>query len=304
MSEFFLIDPPTSSEDGAPCPVASVRDGSWELVQAMGDGCSLQLVEVLVTHTLPALDAPLDRYRNQDDLRALPAEDREVRSIPTASIRGMFTDHAGLRVLRDQHRREAGVARQVRNTTATTSCDWPDGIFIQGGEHGIVVSPKGNYATAFVEVSSEEAGFIRGEGATVAEAESRAWDRYRAAVSCPGHEWESRGYRNGAGFCRHCGRFATGVFDLAEVGHSCAGCGRGCYYHQDESGQWWCEACAPSQYRHQCPHGNRFAYWFEAEDCDCDGGQAERLRSGLQELVHELAGRDNADDQTDRGEPR
>lgn len=104
---------------------------------------------------------------------------------------------------------------------------WPEDIeCLQGGGDGVVFGGKeGSYRTAFVEASDKRFGFIRGEGATVALAEDAAWAKAQKAMGCPGHEYEARGYTNGCGFCKHCGRFATKVFTLAEVGSLCAACG-------------------------------------------------------------------------------
>lgn len=103
---------------------------------------------------------------------------------------------------------------------------WPEDIgCLQGGSDGVVFARgEGSYRTAFVEVSDPRFGFIRGEGATIALAEDVAWAKAQRAMRCPGHEWETRGYDNGCGFCKHCDRFGSGVFSLAEVGSLCAAC--------------------------------------------------------------------------------
>lgn len=95
----------------------------------------------------------------------------------------------------------------------------------QGGSRGVVFSPKGNYRTAFVEVFGDEIGFIRGEGNTLQEAADSAWEKANAAFSCKEHEYEPRGYMNGAGFCIHCNRFESGVFTAEELGQFCSECG-------------------------------------------------------------------------------
>lgn len=118
---------------------------------------------------------------------------------------------------------------RIENTDVDTTCPWPDTIsLIQGGRAGLVLRPTikgGPYRTAFVEVFSDEAGFVRGEGLTVTDAELGAWAAYQQRVKCPGHEYEARGYRNGAGFCKHCSQFASGVFTPQQLGCFCKTCG-------------------------------------------------------------------------------
>ncbi|HLS01487.1 MAG TPA: hypothetical protein VK054_05825, partial [Beutenbergiaceae bacterium] len=100
---------------------------------------------------------------------------------------------------------------------------WPEGAHLSGGSSGLVLSRLPgveSYTTAFFEYSGEET-FIRGEGDTIREAEDAAWQQRQAQVTCPQHEYETRGYRSGAGFCQHCNRFESGVFDVREVGHPC-----------------------------------------------------------------------------------
>jgi len=107
---------------------------------------------------------------------------------------------------------------------------WPEGTFLQGGHKGIVFVKGMNesYTTTFVEVyvpNVADSGFYRGEGATVAEAEESAWNKYQRAGNCPHHEWESRGYTNGGGFCKHCNTFGSKVIDPRDLGQFCYVCG-------------------------------------------------------------------------------
>lgn len=107
------------------------------------------------------------------------------------------------------------------------SIEWPDEFYLQGGRDGIVFSRKDNtsYRTAFVEIISSSI-FIRGEGATIVEAEQKAYKKYQTQQSCSGHEYVTRGYTNGAGFCKHCGKFKSGVFTAEELGQYCIVCGK------------------------------------------------------------------------------
>lgn len=104
----------------------------------------------------------------------------------------------------------------VRWSRETATVPWPADVHVQGGEHGVVLhrDSSKNYGTAFVEAfpPEPEGGFIRGEGSTLAEAEAKAWEQYGREVACEGHEFERRGYTNGAGFCTKCNGFRGGVF--------------------------------------------------------------------------------------------
>lgn len=106
---------------------------------------------------------------------------------------------------------------------------WPADTFLQGGERGVVLGREGT--TAFVEAHNEGMGFIRGEGATWQEAEDAAWTKAQRALDCARHEWEPRGYINGAGICKNCGRFGSKVFTPEELGLFCAACGEPTFWH-------------------------------------------------------------------------
>lgn len=107
---------------------------------------------------------------------------------------------------------------------------WPRATAVSAGR-GVVFSrgTSETYETMFIEVYPPGAAFIRGEGETLAECEDAAWAQFVKACSCPGptgeHEWEPRGYRNGAGFCRHCDTFGVDKFTPEELGQYCRECG-------------------------------------------------------------------------------
>ena len=129
--------------------------------------------------------------------------------------------------------------------------DWLEGTFIQGGDKGLVVSrtkDKPSYTTAFVEAFPPESsggGFFRGEGSSIAEAETAAWNKWQVSINCPGHEWETRGYTNGAGFCIHCKKFESKVFTGEQLEQFCVVCATGTTYNQikdsEENDRWYCE---------------------------------------------------------------
>lgn len=92
---------------------------------------------------------------------------------------------------------------------------WPEDCTVQWG-HGIV--PATPFFEAFMPGT-----FIRGEGATIAEAEAQAFDEYERQGVCA-HQWGRRRpgrqlYTNGAGWCRRCGAFRSAMFPpLVELG--------------------------------------------------------------------------------------
>lgn len=97
-------------------------------------------------------------------------------------------------------------------------------IRVQGGSQGIVFArTKPSYVTAFVECFPP-GSFIRGEGETVAEADDACWAKLQAYLGCTAHEWEARSYKNGAGFCIHCGQFGSQVFTAEQLGLRCTTC--------------------------------------------------------------------------------
>lgn len=89
-------------------------------------------------------------------------------------------------------------------------CDWRDDTTVQWGARGVVLG-KAPYQTAFFEAFPAAGGFIRGEGATIAEAEANAFAQWRREQACR-HAWGRRGYTNGGAKCRHCGAFRGRVF--------------------------------------------------------------------------------------------
>lgn len=96
-------------------------------------------------------------------------------------------------------------------------CAWPDDCMVQWGDSGVVLREAdkgGSYRTAFFEAFPRNPNtFIRGEGATVGDAEASAFAKFQKYQACDGHEFERRGYTNGAGFCKHCGFFGSKAFE-------------------------------------------------------------------------------------------
>ena len=116
---------------------------------------------------------------------------------------------------------------------------WLEIHSVQWGDSGIVISGKGAYCTAFFEMFSEiEPKFVRGEGATIAEAEEAAWQKTVRACKCKNHEFERGKYRNGAGHCKHCRMFKSDAF--APSTH-CTICDVPTYWTSDKEDNWYCE---------------------------------------------------------------
>lgn len=86
--------------------------------------------------------------------------------------------------------------------------DWKD-IFVQCNDSGIVISKKEPYETAFFEAFPRNPDtFIRGEGSTIEEAETAAWNKYQKTLVCQNHEYK---YHSdiGHGKCIHCNLFTS-----------------------------------------------------------------------------------------------
>ena len=125
--------------------------------------------------------------------------------------------------------------------------DYGDSM-VQGGNNGLVVNLKDttkSYRTAFVEAFIDNS-FVRGEGSTIEEADEACWAKIVKQRTCLGHEFVPRTYTNGAGFCKHCGYFASGWFTGEDLGQLCAVCGDGCLeFRIYKTEQWYCSAHYP-----------------------------------------------------------
>lgn len=71
---------------------------------------------------------------------------------------------------------------------------WPDDCTVQWGGRGVVFSGKETYQTAFFEAfpADGSAGFLRGEGKTIEEAEADAFSQWERQAGCfrgRGHRW-------------------------------------------------------------------------------------------------------------------
>lgn len=243
--------------------VATSADGltAPELQAALHDLADLP-VRVMVQAVLDGLGSD---QRRPDEVHEL--YDLSHTDLPGADKTGPFTAEVRLgdllvqwdldraeqyATLRRAWLRENGHPRVIENTDVKARHPWPDEAKVQGGDDGVVFTrdpERPSYRTAFVEAFiPEPETFLRGEGATIEEAEDAAWAKFTAVQSCPsGHAtFETRGYRNGAGFCTGCGMFQSDVFDVKEVGHPCSVCGAGCFW-TNVGDDWFCKEHAPQR---------------------------------------------------------
>lgn len=135
------------------------------------------------------------------------------------------------------------LVRTLQRFSDTHTCqyDWAEDCHCQFGRGGVVLNKSGqNYITAFFEAfPASPRTFIRGEGSTVAEAETQAWTKLQRILSCDNHEFERRSHRNGGGVCKHCNLFQSEVFEPLE---HCIVCGVPTY-HAHNLGDWYCKTC-------------------------------------------------------------
>ena len=119
--------------------------------------------------------------------------------------------------------------------------EWPEDCSVQCGDQGLVFAHPKSYYTAFFVFEAFPRNpdtFIRGEGETIEAAEEDCWQKYQKTLSCPGHEFEDRGRKDGAGWCKHCRLFSSKAF--VKLLHPCCVCGELTHHIQDTKGLWYC----------------------------------------------------------------
>lgn len=120
--------------------------------------------------------------------------------------------------------------KRARRAQVESQYPWVGAQLLQGGNGGVVFKREGGtYTTSFMEAFIDGT-FIRGEGATIQEAETSAWAKYELRNACAVHEWEARGYHNGAGICKNCNTFQSNVFTGDQLKQFCSECGVGTTY--------------------------------------------------------------------------
>jgi hypothetical protein len=162
---------------------------------------------------------------------------------------------------------------------------WPTEIFVQGGDHGLVLGKEKCYSTAFIE-AFPTGTFIRGEGQTVAEAENRCWEKYKTIVACLGHEFERRGRTDGYAYCKHC---AFGGRVLVPLTNCCV-CGVATSWTQDTEKKWYCQEHADRIPADKEPEWKKLM----AEDNDNDTIKPEDIGDVIRSMARVLFGSDSA----------
>lgn len=138
---------------------------------------------------------------------------------------------------------------------------WPDDCSVQCGGHGIVLpsgslekvltsdkplgelaneaSKKESYTTAFFEAFPKNPScFIRGEGKSIEEAEDKAYEKFKSILDCQGHDFESRGRKDGYGYCKHCSLSLSGVLPIL---NKCCKCKEPTNWTTDDDGRYYCK---------------------------------------------------------------
>jgi len=127
--------------------------------------------------------------------------------------------------------------------------EWPENCFVQCGGSGIVFSKSGNYRTSFFEAFPKSPScFLRGEGASIEEAEQNCWNKYQKVISCD-HEMERRDRKDGYGYCKHCS-YSSMVFEPLT---KCCKCGKPSNKTQDYKGNFYCDKHKVNKLRNPNP---------------------------------------------------
>lgn len=195
------------------------------------------------TYTMPAATLA--------EIKAMLPPGAELEVVhPVDEIPAMCQVTATVRVPMDPP--AATTARTIDYGRYVLQRDWPVDAHVQGGSSGLVFARESTYRTAFVEVVlNNPRTFIRGEGDSMESAEQEAWSQYeRVTRNDHEHEFETRGYRNGAGICKVCDLFQSNVFTPSEVGSRCSVCGTPTF-HSRVGQKLFCEAHTPTREERQ-----------------------------------------------------
>lgn len=138
---------------------------------------------------------------------------------------------------------------------------WPEDCSVQCGGHGIVLpsgslekvltsdkpigelakaaAEKESYTTAFFEAFPKTPScFIRGEGKSIEEAEEKAYEKFKSILNCKGHDFESRGRKDGYGYCKYCSLSMSGVLPIL---NKCCKCNEPTNWTTDDKGRYYCK---------------------------------------------------------------
>ncbi len=115
-------------------------------------------------------------------------------------------------------------------------CKYNWDFFVQCGDSGVVFGNP-SYTTAFFEAFPKSPScFLRGEGATVEEAEENCWEKWQKVQECS-HEMERRGRTDGYAYCKHCS-YASTVFEPLT---KCCKCKTPTAYSIDYKKNYYCK---------------------------------------------------------------
>ena len=122
---------------------------------------------------------------------------------------------------------------------------WPDGTCLVPHEDHkscIYDKEKDDYIINefYFEIYSKnpDSYFCSPSGKTLEEAEKIGYEKYLKYVNCTGHEFERRDYKNGVGFCDHCGLFKSKAFLPSTLCVTCKIPTQHCY---DSFKNYYCE---------------------------------------------------------------
>lgn len=147
---------------------------------------------------------------------------------------------------------------------------------VQCGGQGLVIG-RDPYTTAFFEAFPKNPScFLRGEGATIEDAEKQCMEKYLKVKTC-NHEMERRDRTDGYGYCKHCS-YASRVFEPLT---KCCKCGVPTAYALDYKNRNYCQKHA--KYKPKNPNRNA-GWWTRMNDMS-----RERLPRKLKKLVKQKA---------------
>lgn len=128
--------------------------------------------------------------------------------------------------------------------------------------------------------------YIRGKGGSLREAEQDAWDQFERVLQCEEHAFERRDYRNGVGFCIHCGLMKGNAFEPLE---RCYLCDSPTYHGRTRDNQWYCEGC-----KDKVPDENLPEWVLEMRRMQkLPELTEEEFTFGLKEVINSLIGEDH-----------
>lgn len=142
---------------------------------------------------------------------------------------------------------------------------WGDDTFVQWGKSG--------YGGFFIE-AYPPGTYIARRGATLEEAEDRAWTQHQREIACSGHRWSphqpGHGERlDGYGVCLDCGRHQADVLPVRTV---CDRCGETVKLYSTRLCEPCHEACSDEELEHLEPT----SAWVRRQGREMEAWRASR----------------------------